>query len=106
MFAWFPSYYFLRSYLALAVGILVLALALDGLLVWLTPVQATPNAITYGPDLVLMSDLLTTTANGDASDQATLHEHFIRRQAQFEQTLGTTVSLYTTDDVGDRKSVV
>lgn len=101
-----PSYYFLRSYLALAIGILVVALALDGLLVWLSPDQSTSNAVTYRSDLALVAALLHTGAAQDGLDQTALRENFTRMKPQLEHTIGAALSLYTNDDVGNQEELL
>lgn len=88
----FPSSLFLRSYLAIVLGILFIALALDGLLAWLVPEPAGGSAGAYGGSFALMQQALSETPGHS------LEEAFKARQEAFSHALGAPVTLYRKAD--------
>lgn len=101
MSARFSSWFFLRSYVAIAVAILLIALALDGIMVWLTPEQQTTNAMIYGPDLLLLDALL-----GEHAAQENLTGAFAALRPQLEQTVGVPVALYELRDFANQAELL
>jgi len=53
------SWFFLRSYIVIAAGILIIALALDSLLLWMLPTSEQTSVQRYAADFALIELLLT-----------------------------------------------
>ncbi|MDP1933072.1 MAG: ATP-binding protein [Gammaproteobacteria bacterium] len=92
----FSSVFFLRSYVAIAAGILIIALALDSLLVWLIPAQNTEAAQRYAPDFALVE--LQLQGQNDAESDTGTTGRFRALEPQLEQALGLPLTLYSQDD--------
>ncbi|MDO9518735.1 MAG: ATP-binding protein [Pseudohongiella sp.] len=90
------SLLFLRSYIFIATGILIIALVLDNLLVWLLPAEEQNNTDRYASDFALIELLLTETGS-DA-----IASRFTFLASQLEDALEMPVMLYDPADMGDQ----
>ncbi|MDP2126773.1 MAG: ATP-binding protein [Pseudohongiella sp.] len=90
------SLLFLRSYIFIATGILIIALVLDSLLVWLLPAEEQNNTDRYASDFALIELLLTETGS-DA-----IASRFTFLASQLEDALEMPVMLYDPADMGDQ----
>ncbi len=91
------SLLFLRSYLLIAAGILIVAVVLDSLLVWLLPSNEQSTAERHAAEFALVELLLTE--NGTDVDQVA--NRFNRLLPELERSLSVPVSLYDPADMGD-----
>ncbi|OGT73239.1 MAG: hypothetical protein A3H44_05810 [Gammaproteobacteria bacterium RIFCSPLOWO2_02_FULL_57_10] len=92
----FSSFFFLRSYVAIAAGILIIALALDSLLVWLIPAGNTEAAQRHAADLALIEMQLQNPLQANLSSD--IAARFVALESQFESALGVPLSLYEQED--------
>ena len=92
------SFFFLRSYVLVAAGILILALVLDSLLLWLIPHDDSDIVSRYQPSLNLMQARLLDDGLEADRDATTLPQRFSALQRQWETAVGAPVRLYQQDD--------
>lgn len=94
------SLLFLRSYLLIAAGILVIAVVLDSLLVWLLPSDEQSTAERYAAEFALVE--LLVMENGAEADQVA--NQFNRQLSELERALSVPVALYNPADMGDQSA--
>lgn len=86
---------FFRAYAMVAVGILLIALALDGVLVWLLPDEESPHARQYAPSAAMIEMMLLH--QGASPDS--VRKRYSRLRPTLEARLGMPVSLYEEEDL-------
>lgn len=84
------SLYFLRSYVALAAAILVIALALDGVIAWLIPEAPSSQAAAYAPTFALIESRLQAVTDQPSDGQG---ESLTRAFAATQDELQTAIDL-------------
>jgi signal transduction histidine kinase len=94
------SLLFLRSYILIAAGILIIAVVLDSLLVWMLPSGEQNSTERYAPEFAMIELLLME--NGTGSDSITVR--FNQLTSDLERALQMPVSLYDAADMGDQQS--
>lgn len=94
------SLLFLRSYLLIAAGILIVAVVLDSLLVWMLPSDEQSTAGRHAADFAMIELLLLE--NGAEPDQ--LASRFDRLMPEFGRALSVPVALYSPADMGDQSA--
>ncbi len=87
---------FVRSYVVVAAGILIIALALDSLLVWMLPADEQLNENRYASHMAMLELLLFET-------DADVSLRFNTLKPQLEIVLGFPVTLYELADVRDQQ---
>lgn len=91
------SWLFLRSYLLIAAGILIIAVVLDSVLVWLLPSGEQRTAERYQAEFALV-ELLLMENNTDAVQVAIRLEQLL---PELERALTVPVAVYDAADMGD-----
>lgn len=91
------SWLFLRSYLLIAAGILIIAVVLDSVLVWLLPSGEQDSAERYAAEFALV-ELLVTENTSDADQVANRVATLL---PELERALKVPVALYDAADMGD-----
>lgn len=94
----FSSFFFLRSYVAIAAGILIIALALDSLLVWLIPAGDSEATKVYAADFALIEMQLQNQSPELVGSSPDINAKFIALKTQFERSLGMPLSLLAQED--------
>ncbi|MEC8860686.1 MAG: ATP-binding protein [Pseudomonadota bacterium] len=84
------SWYLIRSYSVIAAGILIIALALDSLMLWVLPGTEQSSSERYATEFALIELLLTETG----SEAADLAERFAELSQQIQSAAGVPVRLY------------
>ena len=84
------SWYLIRSYSVIAAGILIIALALDSLMLWVLPGTEQSSPERYAAEFALIKLLLTETG----SEAADLAERFAELSQQIQSAAGVPVRLY------------
>ncbi|MDP2381116.1 MAG: hypothetical protein Q8M35_11650, partial [Pseudohongiella sp.] len=95
------SILFLRSYIFIAAGILIIALVLDSLLVWLLPTDDQRNVDRYAADFAMIELLLTESG----TEPDAIAARFSLLSPQLEQALAMPVLLYEPADMGDQHAL-
>ncbi|MDP3517898.1 MAG: ATP-binding protein [Pseudohongiella sp.] len=95
------SILFLRSYIFIAAGILIIALVLDSLLVWLLPTDDPNNADRYAADFAMIELLLTESG----TEPDAIAARFTLLSTQLEQALAMPVLLYEPAEMGDQHAL-
>ncbi|HBX37972.1 MAG TPA: hypothetical protein DEG76_12055 [Pseudohongiella sp.] len=84
------SWYLIRSYSIIAAGILVIALALDSLMLRVLPDTEQSNAENYAPEFALVELMLTEAGN----EPAEIVRRFAALSPQMQSTTGMSIRLY------------
>lgn len=95
------SILFLRSYIFIAAGILIIALVLDSLLVWLLPTVDQNHADRYATDFAMIELLLTESG----TEPDTIAGRFTLLSPQLEQALAMPVLLYEPAEMGGQHAL-
>ncbi len=96
----FSSVFFLRSYIVIAVGILIIALALDSLMLWMLPSNEQSNTEIYASDFAMIELLLVD----ESSEPSAVVTRFNAVAEQLEEALATPVRLYEPEDMGNQQA--
>ena len=98
------SWFFLRSYIVIAAGILIIALALDSLLLWMLPTSEQTSVQRYAADFALIELLLTEPGADPGASPADVATNFAALSPQLESALTLPVRLYETADMGGQQA--
>lgn len=93
----FPTSFFLRPYIVIAAGILIIALALDSLLVWVLPSNEQSNTERFASDFAMIELMLLES--GPSPERVTLRFNILGPQLQ--SALALPVTLYEPAELGD-----
>lgn len=94
------SWLFIRSYSVIAAGILIVALALDSLLLWLLPDNQQSSAERYSAEFAFIELILT----GAGEEPVAVSSLFETMQPTLEEAAGVPVSLYEVAEMGDQQA--
>ncbi len=94
------SFLFLRSYLLIAAGFLIIAVVLDSLLLWLLPSGEQGNTERYAPQFAMIELLLMES--GAEPDQVA--NRFDTLRSELDSALSMPVALYDPADMGDQSA--
>lgn len=93
---------FMRAYAMVAVGILLIALALDSVLVWLLPQEESLHSRQYGSRVAMIEMLLLE--QGAAPQR--VRERYSRLRPSLEATLGMPVILYEESELEGQEALL
>lgn len=88
-------YYFLRPYIAIAVGILVIGLALDSVLVWLLPSEREDTVQRYARDFAMLEAVLLD--DGDSAQA--IASRFAQVREAMQEALALPILLFERTDL-------
>ncbi|ALO45747.1 ATP-binding protein [Pseudohongiella spirulinae] len=94
------SWLFFRSYSVIAAGILIVALALDSLLLWLLPDNQQSSAERYSAEFAFIELILA----GEGEEPGAVSRLFETMQPTLEEAAGVPVSLYEVAEMGDQQA--
>lgn len=92
------SWFFIRSYSVIAAGILIVALALDSLMLWMLPDNTQSSAERHAADFALIELLLTQA--GDEPE--IVAAQFADMQGSLQDAVGMPVRLYESAELGQQ----
>lgn len=94
------SWFFIRSYSVIAAGILIIALALDSLMLWVLPDNQQSSADRYAAEFAMIEILLTQA--GDEPDAVA--DSFSALLPRLQGALTMPVRLYDEADMGEQQA--